>query len=251
MHYLDSSFPVPLIHLTEADSTSRYLTALCKQNRVEEFTLVLSDFQTAGRGQQNNTWEAEKGKNLLFSFVLYPSFLEARNQFLLSQLIALSVKEELDEWASGFSVKWANDIYWDNKKICGILIENDLTGSRIERSIVGIGLNINQKEFRSPAPNPVSLTQITGNDYDLLSLLGRFMERCAHYYELLRQGEKDTIAERYRQSLFWKDGLHPYADKHGEFIARIVRVKPGGTLVLEDESGREREYAFKEVKHFI
>ncbi|KAA6306643.1 Bifunctional ligase/repressor BirA, partial [termite gut metagenome] len=142
MHYPNSSFPVPLIHLTEADSTSRYLTALCEQNRIEEFTVVLSDFQTAGRGQQDNSWEAEKGKNLLFSFVLYPSFLEARNQFLLSQIIALSVKEELDEWASGFSVKWSNDIYWENKKICGILIENDLTGSRIERSIVGIGLNI-------------------------------------------------------------------------------------------------------------
>ncbi|KAA6346830.1 Bifunctional ligase/repressor BirA [termite gut metagenome] len=251
MHYPDSSFPVPLIRLVETDSTSRSLTSLCKQSRIEEFTVVLSDFQTAGRGQQDNTWEAEKGKNLLFSFVLYPSFLEARNQFLLSQIIALSVKEELDEWASGFSVKWPNDIYWENRKVCGILIENDLLGSRIERSIAGIGLNINQKEFHSPAPNPVSLTQITGNAHDLLSILGRLMERCIRYYELLRQGEKDTITERYRQSLFWKEGLHPYADKNGTFTARVIRVNPGGALILEDESGREREYAFKEVKHII
>jgi BirA family biotin operon repressor/biotin-[acetyl-CoA-carboxylase] ligase len=250
MPYPDTPFPVPLIRLAEADSTNRYLTALCEQGRIEEFTIVLSDFQTAGRGQQETTWEGERGKNLLFSVVLYPS-LEVRSQFLLSQIIALSVKEELDEWASGFSVKWPNDIYWEDKKISGILIENNLNGSRIERSIAGIGLNINQKEFHSSAPNPVSLTQITGREHDLLSILGKITKRYIRYYEQLRQGKQETVAERYRQSLFWKEGLHPYADAHGTFTARIVRVNPNGSLVLQDESGRERGYTFKEVSHLI
>jgi BirA family biotin operon repressor/biotin-[acetyl-CoA-carboxylase] ligase len=247
MPCLDLSFPVPLIRLAETDSTSRYLTMLCGKDDIEEFTLVVSDFQTNGRGQQGNCWEAERGKNLLFSFVLYPFFLEAQNQFLLSQIIALSIKEELDNFASGFSVKWPNDIYWEEQKIGGILIENDLAGNRIQRSIVGVGININQAKFHSFALRPVSLMQITGKQTELLPVLANLMKRYISYYEWLRRGETNAIAERYRQSLFRKEGLHPYADKDGEFIARIVRVKPEGALILEDDEGKRREYIFKEV----
>jgi BirA family biotin operon repressor/biotin-[acetyl-CoA-carboxylase] ligase len=248
MPWFDASFPVPLIRLAETDSTSRYLTTLCEQNDVEEFTIVLSRFQTAGRGQRKHSWESEAGKNLLFSMALYPSFLEARNQFLLSQLIALSMKEGLEEFASGFSLKWSNDIYWEEKKIGGMLIENDLAGSRIRRSIVGVGMNINQEKFHSFLPNPVSLTQITGQQYDLLPVLERLVRRCMHYYALLRKGETTLIAQRYCQSLFRREGMYPYADKDGEFVAKFVRIAQGGTLVLEDQSGRQREYAFGEVR---
>lgn len=248
MTHYPEAFPVPLIRLPETDSTIHYLSALCERDNVKEFTTVVCDYQTSGRGQQGSSWESEGGKNLMFSFVLYPEFLEARKQFLLSQLISLSIKEELDEFAEGFSVKWPNDIYWKDKKICGTLIENDLISSRIERSIAGIGININQETFHSSAPNPVSLTQITGNRYELLPILANIMKRCMRYYELLRQGDTAYIMERYEQSLFRKEGMHPYSDKDGEFSARMVRVKPEGILVLEDEAGREREYAFKEVK---
>ncbi|KAA6312566.1 Bifunctional ligase/repressor BirA, partial [termite gut metagenome] len=156
MPCFDASFPVPLIRLEETDSTSRYLTTLCEHNEVEEFTIVLSHFQTAGRGQREHSWKSEAGKNLLFSMALYPSFLEVRNQFLLSQIMSLSMKEGLGEFASGFSLKWPNDIYWEEKKIGGMLIENDLVGNRIRRSIVGIGININQEKFHPSLPNPVS-----------------------------------------------------------------------------------------------
>jgi BirA family biotin operon repressor/biotin-[acetyl-CoA-carboxylase] ligase len=226
---------------------------LCEQdNHVQEFTTVISNFQTAGKGQQGNSWESESGKNLLFSFVVYPDFLQARKQFVLSQLISLSIKEELEaEHADGFSIKWPNDIYWKDKKIGGILIENNLIGSRIERSIAGIGININQKEFYSQVPNPVSLIQITRNrcDIKVLPLWANIMKRCLYYYGLVRQGDTDAVTEGYELSLYRKDGLYPYMDKDGIFKARILRVKPEGTLVLADETGKEREYTFKAVKY--
>ncbi|KAA6332743.1 Bifunctional ligase/repressor BirA [termite gut metagenome] len=248
MPCFDASFPVPLIRLDETNSTSRYLTTLCEHNDVEEFTIVLSHFQTAGRGQRKHAWESEAEKNLLFSLALYPSFLEARNQFLLSQIISLSMKEGLEAFASGFSLKWPNDIYWEAKKIGGMLIENDLIGNQIRRSIVGVGININQEKFHSSLPNPVSLTQITGNRYDLLLVLESLVRRCIHYYALLRKGETNLIAQRYCQSLFRREGMYPYADKDGEFVAKFVRIEQGGTLVLEDRWGKQREYAFGELR---
>ncbi|MBP9507653.1 MAG: biotin--[acetyl-CoA-carboxylase] ligase, partial [Bacteroides sp.] len=133
MMHCPETFPVPLVHLSETDSTNRYLKQLCDQSPVEELTTVVAEFQTSGRGQRGNIWESEAGKNLLFSFVLYPTFLEARRGFLLSQLISLALKEELDQYADGFSIKWPNDIYWHNRKIAGILIENNLIGSSISR----------------------------------------------------------------------------------------------------------------------
>ena len=119
------TFPYPLIALDETDSTNRYISQLCNelQESVAELTTVTAEFQTAGKGQRGNTWEAERGKNLLFSFVLYPTFLEARRQFILSQIVSLSIKEELDRWSDEITIKWPNDIYWRDKKICGILID--------------------------------------------------------------------------------------------------------------------------------
>ena len=131
----DMSFPVPLIHISETNSTNSYLQALCsKQQGVAAFTTVVADFQTSGRGQRGNSWESEPKKNLLFSFVLFPDFLEARRQFLISQIVSLAIKEELDSYADDFSIKWPNDIYWKDKKICGMLIENDLMGRNISQS---------------------------------------------------------------------------------------------------------------------
>ena len=241
----------PLIPIAETDSTNNYLSELGERESVKEFTVALADFQTAGKGQRGNSWEAEKGKNLLFSFVLYPTFLEARRQFLLSQIVSLSVKEELDEWVEDISVKWPNDIYWKDKKICGMLIENDLTGMYIARSISGIGININQEHFLSNAPNPVSLKQITGQEYDRHLILGNIMQRVKTYYAALQKGETDFIAERYGQALFRKEGMHPYRDSDGEFNARLAGVEADGHFVLEDENGSIRRYVFKEVQYIL
>ena len=179
----------PIIGLEETDSTNRYLSDLCDNAPTApiEYTTVTARFQTSGKGQRGNSWESEAGQNLLFSTVLYPRFVEARRQFVLSQIVSLAVKEELDTYTEGISIKWPNDIYWHEKKICGMLIENVLEGNRIGRCIPGIGINLNQTVFRSPAPNPVSLKQITGRDYDAPTVLDGFLCRLHTYYEALRR----------------------------------------------------------------
>ena len=245
-----------MIHLNETDSTNRYLQQLCQEtgnNKVEEFTTVCADYQTAGKGQRGNSWEAAKGANLLFSFVCYPTFVPIRQQFVLSQLISLGIKETLDEYCSDISIKWPNDIYWKEKKICGILIENDLQGNSIGRCISGIGLNINQEVFLSDAPNPISLKQITGKHYQRETILEKVMQRIEQSYQKLKEepAYASELATRYAASLFRREGLHCYQDKDGLFNARLVRVEADGRFVLMDEANQERSYLFKEVQYVL
>ena len=245
-----------MIHLNETDSTNRYLQQLCQEagnNKVEEFTTVWADYQTAGKGQRGNSWEAAKGANLLFSFVCYPTFVPIRQQFVLSQLISLGIKETLDEYCSDISIKWPNDIYWKEKKICGILIENDLQGNSIGRCISGIGLNINQEVFLSDAPNPISLKQITGKHYQRETILEKVMQRIEQSYQKLKEDSAyaSELATRYAASLFRREGLHCYQDKDGLFNARLVRVEADGRFVLMDEANQERSYLFKEVQYVL
>lgn len=244
----------PRISLLETDSTNRYLQLLCMERRsdVAPMTTVTAEFQTAGKGQRGNSWQSERGQNLLFSTVLYPTFLPANRQFVLSQILSLAIKDELSRWGEGFSIKWPNDIYHLDKKIAGILIENDLQGAHIGRCICGVGLNVNQAAFPPDLPNPVSLTQITHRPHDRDLLLAGIMNRLTNDY--LRLGNDQggafavEIAARYARSLYRRRGFHPYKDQAGPFMARLLRVEPDGRLVLEDEAGRQREYLFKEVQ---
>lgn len=242
---------VPLLHIEETSSTNSYLQAYCNDSRPEEYTTVVANFQTAGRGQRGNAWESEPGSNLLFSFVLYPEFLEAKRQFFISQIVSLAIKETLACYTPGISIKWPNDIYWKDKKICGILIEHDLMGKFINQSIAGIGININQKEFASSAPNPISLRQITGEKYFLPDILNSIMERVKVYYQLLRRNETQLISQRYEEALFRKNGMYRYKDTQGEFMAEIARVESEGKLILRDEKQVERSYMFKEVEYLF
>ena len=244
-------FPVPLIHISETNSTNNYLQTFCTKEKAEEFTTVVADFQTSGRGQRGNSWESEPYKNLLFSFVLFPEFLEARRQFLISQIVSLAIKEELNTYTTDISIKWPNDIYWKEKKICGILIENDLMGRNISQSIAGIGININQEVFHSTAPNPVSIFQITGKQYDTFEILKNIMLRVQSYYCRLKKDDTTSIVTQYEKSLFRKDGMYRYKDADGEFLARIVCVEPEGRLILEDEMQTKRGYMFKEVEYLL
>ena len=228
------TFPVPLIHINETNSTNNYLQSLCSEQKVEELTVVVADFQTSGRGQRGNSWESAPGKNLLFSTVIFPEFLE-----------------ELDTYTTDISIKWPNDIYWKEKKICGMLIENDLMGRNISQSIIGIGININQEIFHSSAPNPVSLLQITEEEHDLFEILKNIMLRIQSYYSLLKKGDTTSIACQYEKSLFRREGMHRYKDANGEFLARIVCVEPEGKLILEDEKLIKRGYMFKEVEYLL
>lgn len=236
-----------IIRLDEVRSTNSTLREWLKKETLPEGSAIVAENQTAGRGQVGNVWESEPGMNLTFSLVLYPTCISAKEQFVISQIAALSVKEMLEAYTTDITVKWPNDIYWKDRKICGMLIENDLAGRTIYSSIIGIGLNINQKQFCSNAPNPVSLTQITGQVYDKEEILKRFLSLFYGYYLRLLQEKQSEISAAYRSALYRNDGFYPYQDTGGSFEARIHHIEPSGHLVLELHDGSLRRYAFKEV----
>ena len=240
-----------VIRLAETDSTNNYLRDLLAKERLPEGSVVATDFQSAGRGQVGNSWESERGQNLTFSVVVYPTSIPVRDQFLLSQVAALSVRDTFATYVDDISVKWPNDIYWKDKKICGMLIENDVMGQNIAQSIIGIGMNINQRVFRSDAPNPVSLAQATGKDYDLRKMLSLFLSKFYSRYLQLLQGETESLRAEYRRHLFRGDGFHRFRDSQGIFDGRIAGIEPDGHLLLEDSEGNVRSYAFKEVQFVL
>jgi BirA family biotin operon repressor/biotin-[acetyl-CoA-carboxylase] ligase len=237
-----------IIRFDQLPSTNQHLLQLINQQDFEEGLCVQADFQTNGRGQQGNYWESESGKNLTFSFVLCPDFLSASNQFILSQLVSVAIKQTLDRYTKGVSVKWPNDIFWNDKKIAGILIENSLIGYHIEHSVIGIGLNVNQEHFLDTTPNPISLKMILGKSLDISILLNDLLESIFAQYTNLIQGGEDSIREKYNDSLYRKDGYYPFRDENGDFIARVACVMDDGKLCLVTDVGENREYYFKEVK---
>jgi BirA family biotin operon repressor/biotin-[acetyl-CoA-carboxylase] ligase len=226
-----------VIHIEETDSTNRWLKEHGEGNMV-----VVADYQTAGRGCGTNQWESERGKNLLFSVLLHPVDIPARDQFRISMAVSVALCEMLSQYADGFSIKWPNDIYWNDRKICGILIENQLQGSYMRDSIIGIGLNVNQREFLSDAPNPVSLCQIVGHELGSDDLLHDFLRRL----ECVLQ--RNTLYTDYEDRLYRRRKLEEYADRTGVFRASLQGVAPDGRLMLRDDGGRNRLYAFKEVQ---
>lgn len=214
-------------------------------------TAIAARRQTAGRGQRGNSWESEPGCNLTFSLLIRPSVIDAAAQFELSMIVALGVCDALAA-ASGeeFEVKWPNDIYHRDRKICGILIENSLDGRRIGRSIAGIGINVNQEKFFSDAPNPVSLLNITGSQTPLQPLLADVCERILTRLSLYEASpEPDALVAEYRSRLWRGRGYHRWHDAlAGETItAAIDDVATNGLLTLLTDSGEKRSYAFKEV----
>ncbi len=238
-----------IINLDETHSTNQYLQELLQNGELEEGTCVRAGFQTAGRGQQGNFWESKEGKNLTFSIVIYPDFLSIIEQFIISQIVSLAIKEVLDHYSEDILVKWPNDIYWKDKKIAGILIENSLIGNQIQHSIIGIGLNVNQETFLSDAPNPVSLKQITNRDFDLDALLKEILNTIFKFYLKLIQGGAGEIRKQYLNCLYRRVGFHSYSDENGIFRAKIEDVQDNGRLCLLTEAGEKRLYYFKEVSH--
>ena len=176
--------------------------------------------------------------------LIHPKELPATQQFHLSMAISLAICEAIGQYIGDVSIKWPNDIYWRNGKIGGILIENTLKGNIIMESIIGIGLNVNQRVFKSDAPNPVSMWQICEHETDREALLKEILEAFERILD-------SKIREQYLSKLYRRKGYHPYADKEGAFMAEIVTVEDDGHLVLHDDNGKERRYAFKEVQFII
>lgn len=243
-----------IVHLDETDSTNRWLSAHAADFSGEK-VCVETAFQTAGKGQGNNRWESERDCNLTLSVLTHPDGVEAREQFVLSMAAALSVSDALQEVLPegvASEVKWPNDIYVGDRKIAGILMECRLKGCRICDCITGIGLNVNQKRFVSDAPNPVSVIRLTARETDRSVLLQGILR---HYDRRMAQTETEEgrreLRSEYHSRLWRREGVHGYCDDGGVFMASLMGVEDDGHLVLRDESGRMRRYAFKEVKSII
>jgi BirA family biotin operon repressor/biotin-[acetyl-CoA-carboxylase] ligase len=237
------------------DSTNS--EALKKFSKSDDFTVFAARYQTSGRGQKGTSWESEEGKNLTFSLLLKPDALKAENQFVIAQIVTVAIKRYLKSRGVEATIKWPNDIYVDDLKICGILIEHFLAGDTLSGSVIGVGLNINQEKFVSGAPNPVSLKQITGKEYDLEeeleALLGAIYEIYYPYVNFLSNSLIAKLEKEYHESLYRLDELHKYQETPGDEVitARIRGIDQNACLLLEQEDGTVRRYHFKEIKYIL
>ena len=239
------------LHLDSTPSTNSYIAA--NAATLTPPAMVMTREQTAGRGQRGNTWEAAPGENITASLLLVPEGVEARRQFSVSEAVALAVTDTLARYGVSATVKWPNDIYVGDSKICGILIEHSLYGTQIRRTIAGIGLNVNQSLFLSDAPNPISMTQITGHRYDIdevARVLGDMVEaRMA--IVATPEGRRRTHGE-FMARLWRGRGVWPWRRPDGSvFEASIADIADTGMLTLRLVDGSEETFAFKEVAFIL
>ncbi len=238
-----------IIRLDEVDSTNSYLTR--EAQTLQAPVMVVADSQTAGRGQRGNSWESIPGENLTFSVLFRPVEFRAVEQFSISEATALAVVDFLANYGIKATVKWPNDIYVGDKKICGILIQHSLTGCEISYSILGIGVNINQAQFFSDAPNPVSLKQITGQTYNLANMANEISECIERRLGMIYGSDlRMNLHNEFMSNLWRGDGeYYPFIDTaSGEkFDAAIDGIALDGVLTLRLGDDSIRSYRFKEV----
>ncbi|WP_083867431.1 biotin--[acetyl-CoA-carboxylase] ligase [Fulvivirga imtechensis] len=230
--------------MTTCHSTNDEAALLIAKQKVIEGTIVITDNQTAGKGQRGNSWNSTPGKNLTFSIILKPNFLSIVQQFDLNIAVSLGILDYLNRIRNGFEVKWPNDVYFGEKKVCGILIQNNIKGQQLEHAIVGIGLNINQLEFAHP--NAISLSTITGNTFDLSDVFEALLLNIEKRYIQLKRGELVELKQDYLDHMyrFGEDFLY----RAGEvFNGRITGITDQGLLEIETNQGL-KQFGFKEVE---
>lgn len=217
-----------------------------------EGDIILAQCQTAGRGQRGHTWESREGENLTFSLLLEPLFLSPSEQFLISECVAFGVCDALMHYGIEAQIKWTNDIYIGDRKLAGILIEHKLQGSALARTVAGIGLNVNQKAFSDDLPNPISMAQATGREFDREEVLQIVATSLMARYEQLREGGAKELQADYHQRLYRLGQEHCYALPDGSRFRGIIRgVEPTGALRIENERGELLSFLFKEVEFVI
>ena len=250
------------MYIPETHSTSSLLHELYEENLPHMFT-IRTDYQTAGRGQAGNSWESEAGKNLLFSALLRYEGIHAAQQWRLSMLVAVALWDTLAKYLpyEQLTIKWPNDIYFGDKKLVGILIENSLSGQYIGHSIVGIGVNVNQTKWLSNAPNPISMKEITGEEYDAEVLMNEWIFSMESWE--LRTTEE--IKNAYLQHLYRRNGWHLYVEREvsvaptaiakkgieGSFLAEITNITEQGELILRLQNNEEKIYQFKQIRFVL
>lgn len=240
-----------LLILPECPSTNTLAAELSQAGQAPEGTVVITNHQTAGRGQRGNTWQSGKGLNLTLSVVLLPTFLSAIRQFQLNKAVALAVRDVVSKYTDeAVCVKWPNDIMIGDKKVCGILIENQLTGDKLGRSIVGIGLNVNQTDFESALASSVSLH--SGKSIDLPVMFEELLQSLEWRYLQVRSQEsgarsQETLDDDYLRVLYRIHESHRYVVDSEEMKGIIRNVDQNGRLIVEFDN-RPRSFDLKEIK---
>ena len=239
-----------LIILKEVDSTNNFLkNTLSNSKPLPEGTVIMAESQYAGRGQQQNRWHSDAGKNLTFSILLKPSFLAISDQFDLTRAISLGVYDALYPLlGEGLKIKWPNDIYYNDMKLGGMLIENAIQGSQIKHSIIGIGLNINQDNFPENVPNAASIKQILQRDYDLRQILSDLCSHIEAWYLKLKAGQVDVVRKEYLSRLYWLGENKRFRSSAGDFGGIVKDVLNNGLLVVKDSFETELTFNFKEIE---
>ena len=239
------------VHLEKIDSTNAYLQRIQTETDIRNW-VVSADEQTAGKGMGSNGWESEVGKNLTFSLALDMGFLPAERQFMLSKAVPLGIIEVLDEIlpTEKLRIKWPNDIYYERHKLAGILINSTIKANRMDVSIIGIGLNVNQMKFKDWPTHPTSLKQITGKKYDLQPLMEQIVESIYNKVEILKADPTD-IERDYLKRLF---RYRTWADYEvGGKVLRLFMtgIDAFGRLMMIDEENNSYCFDIKEVKFII
>ncbi|MEO6151490.1 MAG: biotin--[acetyl-CoA-carboxylase] ligase [Mucilaginibacter sp.] len=238
-----------LVTLKEVDSTNNFLKNILSNSKpVPEGTVIMAEAQYAGRGQQQNGWHAEPGKNLTFSLLLNPAFLPVLSQFDLNRVISLGVYKALQpNLGTALKIKWPNDIYYADKKLGGILIKNVVQGDKIKHAIIGIGINVNQVNFPPHVPNPASIKQILHKDYDLRLLLSEICSHIEAGYLKLKAGHIEALREDYLNNLYWLNETRNFQSNSTIFAGIIKNVKPSGLLVVHKD-GEDVTFNIKEIE---
>ena len=245
------------IHLEEVKSTNSWLldTLTSASQPLPEGTVVYTLRQTAGRGQVGNSWESEPDKNVSFSLLLRPTFLPIPKQFVLSELCCVGVLFALKQLGvPALTIKWPNDIYAGDDKLCGILIEHRLMGGILSESVLGVGINVNQMRWIGNAPNPTSL-KLQGVDTTPEIVLEAVTQQISSLYTMLKEEPEGALAihKLFVGHLYRCTGFHPYVDVQSgvSFSAELKDVDPQGPMILRLEDGEERKYWFKEVRFVL
>ena len=248
----------------EVDSTNTQL--LAARGSLPSGTVFAALFQRAGKGQRGNRWESRSGENLTFSYLFKPAALPAAAQFSLSQAAALGVAGYLAEKGVSTAIKWPNDILVGGRKICGMLLEHTLSADKLADSVIGIGINLNQRDFGSGAPNAVSLCAETGQNYDPQSELPLVVAQLEMYLALTAsEAGRKTLAEAYLARLYRMGEWHTYLDRREadpllpttravegvRFEGCIRGISPEGLLRMERRDGTLLEFAFKEIAYIL
>ncbi len=232
-------------YLPSCHSTNEMASVLMAKRQPVNGTVIYTDYQTRGKGQRGNSWESERAKNILISIILGTSFVQASDFFHLTMITSLAIYDLLADYINvELTIKWPNDLMFENKKIGGILIENYIRQNKIEWCVVGVGLNVNQTRFHEK--NAISLANICGQTFDRGELTALLLEKVEDKYFALRRGESKALRKAYLDHLYWKNEIHVFKSKGKFFNGKIVDVEPSGKLKMEVEDGVNL-FDFKEV----